>query len=296
MKRNFNFLLACLLALPLFAQNEEVTGLPGDQFSLEGALELFKNAASPEEFETLLNKKENEVNNLDVNGDDETDYVKVISKKDGDAQILILQVSVSENENQDIAVINIEKTGREDAIIQIIGDEDIYGEEVIVEPYDGTEESVEDNGSGPSWRSNNALVVVNVWNWPSVRFIYGPTYRPWISPWRWRVYPNWWRPWRPLTWSVWHPLRVKHYRPTVRVVHTHRVVKARNIYKPVRVTSTTVRSRHASAHANYKVRKTTTTVKGPRGNAVTKKSTTVKGPRGNVKAQKTTVKKSRRGN
>jgi hypothetical protein len=296
MKRNFNFLFAILFTLPLFAQNEEATGLPGDQFSLEGALELFKNAASPEEFETLLNKKENEVNNLDVNGDDETDYVKVISKKDGDAQILILQVSVSENENQDIAVINIEKTGREDAIIQIIGDEDIYGEEVIVEPSDGTEESVEDNGSGPSWRSNNAFIVVNVWNWPSVRFIYGPTYRPWISPWRWRVYPNWWRPWRPLTWSVWHPLRVKHYRPTVRVVHTHRVVKARNIYKPVRVTSTTVRSRHASAHANYKVRKTTTTVKGPRGNAVTKKSTTVKGPRGNVKAQKTTVKKSRRGN
>jgi hypothetical protein len=296
MKRNFNFLFAILFTLPLFAQNEEATGLPGDQFSLEGALQLFKNAASPEEFETLLNKKENEVNNLDVNGDDETDYVKVISKKDGDAQILILQVSVSENENQDIAVINIEKTGREDAIIQIIGDEDIYGEEVIVEPSDGTEESVEDNGSGPSWRSNNALVVVNVWTWPSVRFIYGPTYRPWISPWRWRVYPNWWRPWRPLTWSVWHPLRVKHYRPTVRVVHTHRVVKARNIYKPVRVTSTTVRSRHASAHANYKVRKTTTTVKGPRGNAVTKKSTTVKGPRGNVKAQKTTVKKSRRGN
>ncbi len=296
MKRNFNFLLACLLALPLFAQNEKATGLPGDQFSLEGALELFKSAASPEEFETLLNKKENEVNNLDVNGDNETDYVKVISKKDGDAQILILQVSVSEDENQDIAVINIEKTGREDAIIQIIGDEDIYGEEVIVEPSDGTEESLEDNGSGPSWSCNNTLVVVNVWTWPSVRFIYSPTYRPWVSPWRWRVYPNWWRPWRPLTWSVWHPLRLKHYRPTVRVVHTHRVAKARNIYKPVRVTSTTVRTRNASAHANYKVRKTTTTVKGPRGNAVTKKSTTVKGPRGNVKAQKTTVKKSRRGN
>jgi len=296
MKRNFNFLLACLLALPLFAQNEEATGLPGDQFSLEGALELFKNAASPEEFENLLNKKENEVNNLDVNGDNETDYVKVISKKDGDAQILILQVSVSENENQDIAVINIEKTGREDAVIQIVGDEDVYGEEMIVEPSDGTEESLEDNGSGPSWSSNNAFVVVNVWTWPSVRFIYSPTYRPWVSPWRWRVYPNWWRPWRPLTWSVWHPLRVKHYRPTVRVVHTHRVVKARTIYKPVRVTSTTVRTRHASAHANYKVRKTTTTVKGPRGNAVTKKSTTVKGPKGNVRAQKTTVKKSRRGN
>jgi hypothetical protein len=296
MKSIFSFLFVFSLIIPSIAQNEEATGLPGDHFSLEGALELFKKAASPEEFETLLNKKENEVNNLDVNGDNETDYIKVISKKDGDAHILILQVPVSEDENQDVAVINIEKTGREDAIIQIVGDEDIYGEEMIVEPSDGTEESLEDNGSGPSWSSNNTLVVVNVWTWPSVRFIYSPTYRPWVSPWRWRVYPNWWRPWRPLTWTVWHPLRVKHYRPTVRVVHTHRVVKARNMYKPVRVTSTTVRTRHASAHANYKVRKTTTTVKGPRGNAVTKKSTTVKGSRGNTRAQKTTVKKSRRGN
>jgi hypothetical protein len=296
MKSSFSLLIALLFTLPVFAQQEEETGLPGDHFSLEGALELFKSAASPEEFETLLNKKENDVNNLDINGDNETDYIRVISKKDGDAQILILQVPVSEDENQDIAVINIEKTGREDAIIQIVGDEDIYGDEVIVEPSDGNEESLEDNDGGPSLRYNNAFVVVNVWSWPSVRFIYAPGYRPWVSPWRWRVYPSWYRPWRPLTWSVWSPIRVKHYRPTVRVVHTHRVVKARNIYKPVRVTSKTVKTRHATAHANYKVRKTTTTVKGPRGNAVTKRSTTVKGPKGNVRAQKTTVKKSRRGN
>lgn len=296
MKSNFSFLFAFLLTFPLFAQQEEETGLPGDHFSLEGALELFKNAASPEEFESLLNKKENDVNNLDINGDSETDYIRVISKKDGDAQILILQVPVSEDENQDIAVINIEKTGREDAIIQIVGDEDIYGDEVIVEPSDGNEEPLEENDGGPSMGYNNAFVVVNVWSWPSVRFIYAPGYRPWVSPWRWRVYPSWYRPWRPLTWSVWSPIRVKHYRPTVRVVHTHRVIKARNIYKPVRVTSKTVKTRHATAHANYKVRKTTTTVRGPRGNAATKKTTTVRGPKGNVRAQKTTVKKSRRGN
>ncbi len=53
--------------------------------------------------------------------------------------VFVLQVSVSATENQDIAVIEIEKTGTETAIIQIIGDEDIYGEQVIVEPDGGGE-------------------------------------------------------------------------------------------------------------------------------------------------------------
>ena len=38
--------------------------LPGDHFSLEGALELFKKSKSPEEFERLLNTPETKVNNL----------------------------------------------------------------------------------------------------------------------------------------------------------------------------------------------------------------------------------------
>ena len=51
-----SFFLTASLA---FSQNDataEQTGLPGDQFSLEGALETFKKATSPEEFEKLLNE------------------------------------------------------------------------------------------------------------------------------------------------------------------------------------------------------------------------------------------------
>ena len=84
------------------------TGLPGDQFSLEGAIELFKKADSPETFEKLLNDQKSGVNNLDLNEDGDIDYVKVISKQDGDLHLFILQVPVSEGENQDIAVIGLE--------------------------------------------------------------------------------------------------------------------------------------------------------------------------------------------
>lgn len=273
----------------------EETGLPGDNFSLEGALELFKKATSPEEYEKSLNTKENHVNNLDLNEDGDIDYVQVINVQEKDANVFILRVPVSETENQDIASIHLEKTGKDEANIQIVGDEEIFGEEIILEPSD-EESAPSDMKKGPySPVLDDDIIVVNVWGWPCVRFVYAPGYRPWVSPWRWRYYPAWWKPWRPFGWNAWRPLRVHYHRPTIRVVHTHRLTRAHGIYKPVRVSSTTVKTRYAGAHANYKVTRSKTKVTGPRGNSVTKKTTTVKGPRGNTKAKKTTVKKSRRG-
>ena len=299
MKNTFFFLLLLLAQWSvLSAQNEaaaEPTGLPGDNFSLEGALELFRQAQNPEEFEKLLNSEDQHVNNIDLNEDGETDYIRVIETHDKDVRVFVLQVPVSDSENQDIAVIGLEKTGKDEAVLQIIGDEEIFGEEMIVEPSDGSEEAEiegEDKGPAPSY-GNRAAIVVNVWGWPCVRFVYAPGYRPWISPWRWRHYPTWWRPWRPLGWAVWHPFRVTHYRPTVRVVHSHRVVRAHRVYKPTRVSSTTVRTRTTVARNNYKVTRTKTKVTGPRGNSVTKKTTTVKGRNGNVRAKRTTVKGGR---
>lgn len=293
----FFFLL--LGSMPLCAQTDveaDSTGLPGDQFSLEGTLELFKKSQNPEEFEQLLNSESQHINNLDLNEDGETDYIRVVETHDKDARVFVLQVPVSASENQDIAVIGLEKTGKDEAMVQIMGDEDIFGEEMIVEPSDGTrEDETDSNDRGPAPAYDNRPgTVVNVWGWPCVRFVYAPAYRPWVSPWRWAYYPAWWRPWRPLGWAVWHPFRVTHFRPTVRVVHTCRVVHAHRVYKPARVTSTTVRTKTTVARNNNKVTRTKTKVTGPRANSVTKKTTTVRGRNGNVKAKKTTV-RGRRG-
>ncbi len=295
---NLFILFLLLIASITKAQSgTDSTGLPGDNFSLQGALQMFQKASSIEEFEKLINTEDNHVNNLDLNGDGDIDYVKVIGKKDKDVHVFILQVPVSENENQDIAVIELEKTGDTSAVLQIIGDEDIYGEEVIVEADGGgsDSDSDDDNKGGPAFDQfsyGSPRIVVNVWYWPSVRFVYGPLYRPWISPWRWRYYPAWWKPWRPLRWHVWHPFRRSYHRSFV-VVHTHRVIHAHAVYKPFRTTSLTVRSRHSAAVGNYRVTRTKTSVTGPRGNTTTVKKTTVKGPGGKVKAQKTTLKRKR---
>lgn len=282
------------LTFPANAQDQSAidsTGLPGDHFSLQGALQLFKQAASPEDFEKQLNTESSHVNNLDLNGDGEIDYVRVIDMMENDVHAFVLQVPVSEKESQDIAVIELEKTGESSAVIQIIGDEDIFGEQVIVEPTE--EEKTGGNKGGGVYLKNTlnaGAIVVNVWVWPSVRFVYAPAYRPWVSPWRWRHYPVWWRPWRPFTWHVWHPYH-RHYHRSFAVVHTHRVTRAHHVYTPVRTTSVTVRTRHSTAIGNYKVKRTTATVKGPRGNKTTVRKTTVKGPKGNVRASKTTVRR-----
>lgn len=282
------------LTLLLPAQSKlDSTGLPGDHFSLPGALELFKKSGSPEEFEKNINSESQNVNNLDLNGDGEVDYIRVEDHHDGDAHALVLQVAVNKEEHQDIAVIEVEKDGDESAIIQIIGDQDIYGEEIIYEPYDdqvNTQVIVTDDESYPAF---------NVWVWPSIRFIYAPIYRPWISPWRWAYYPGWWRPWRPFAWHIWHPRHVRLHVGFHPVVH-HRVVHAHRVYAPVRKTSVTVqRTNHVTvnkyrSNKSVRVTKTSTTVKatGPRGNTVGAKKTTTNvqahGPRGDVKATKTT--------
>ena len=247
---------------------------------------MFKQAGSPEEFEKLLNTEGNHVNNLDLNGDGDVDYVRVVGKRDKDVHIFVLQVPVSEKESQDIAVVELEKTGSENAVLQIVGDEDVFGEQVIVEPDGGGEDEEEvevendDEGKGPyapeafSARFMSPRIVVNVWMWPCVRFVYAPAYAVWVSPWRWHVYPAWWHPWRPLAWHAFHPFRARYHTGFV-VVRTHRVVHAHRIYRPARVSSVTVRTRHRDSVNQYRVtKKTTVRTRGGATKAKTTRTTT----------------------
>jgi hypothetical protein len=279
--RPISFTLLTLMAAVSFAQAqsteaEDSTGLPGDDFSLKGALELFKKSASPEEFEKLLNAENSHVNNLDLNGDGETDYIKVIDRTEKGVHAFVLQVPVSEKENQDIAVIELEKTGKESAQLQIIGDADIYGVETIIEPegQDGDAAMLMPDtdmhyahGPSVSFNERNAGIVVNVWTWPAVRFVYAPSYVVWVSPWQWHRRPIWWKPWRPVSWAVFRPRRAV-YAPHYVVVHRHRVVRARQVYTPVRSSSTIVRTRYSASVGRYRATRTTTTIKGKNGNKV----------------------------
>lgn len=262
----FGSLMLFNLVNTMTAQDLDSTGLPGDHFSLEGALDLFKNSESPETFEKALNSEENYVNNLDLNQDGEIDYVRVIDHLDADVHAIVLQALVAEGETQDIAVIEIEKTGNEEAILQIIGDENIYGQEMIVEPF----EEDETGKGGPQSTYGDHRLIVNVWFWPGVHYLYRPAYVRWVSPWRWMSYPRWWSPWKVKPYHRMIGLRPRyhlHYHP----VDIHRVGRAHHLYVPRRTTSVIVHR-----HYNTKV----TAYRSQKGIVNTKKTTVTEGPRG----------------
>ncbi|PSL30887.1 hypothetical protein [Chitinophaga ginsengisoli] len=246
--------------------DQDSTGLPGDNFSLQGALTLFKQANSPEEFERLLNSQQNKVNNLDLNGDGNIDYLRVINKKQNQVQLFIIQALVSNQESQDVAVIELEKTGENTAVIQIAGDEDIYGETTLAEPVEISDSvySAEDNSfdytpsrtHGPAADVNTsrfapAGVIVNVWFWPCVRRVYAPAYVVWTSPWSWINPPGWWRPWRPMPVYAYRPV-CHHYQYGYAYAPVRRVMPARGMYYPIRTYSGYVYNRNRVIVTNYR--------------------------------------------
>lgn len=246
-------IIVCMLlaANNLFAQQAAVdsTGLPGDNFSLQGALQMFKESKSLEEFEKKLNTANNHVNNLDLNGDSKTDYIRVDDKTQGSSHAIVLKDDINQNETQDVAVIEIEKDGKESAMLQIVGDKELYGDSVFVEPVDQSDASPVKKG--PNSAVNGVqFMFVNVWFWPCVGFMYDPFYVPWVSPWRWHYYPGWWSPWAPMGWGMYHPYCI-YYHTWYRPVYEHRVMMADGVYQPYRSTSSYVANRYQSAHTQY---------------------------------------------
>ena len=231
MKNIIQILFVILGVTSSFAQ--EVNEYSGENFSLEGALEMFKKSNSLEEFEKLLNTEENNVNNLDLNKDEQIDYIQVESIKEGDTHIIVLSTFLNEKDIQDIATIGIEKKANEYAILQIEGDESLFSENTIVEPFE-VEDKIQTSDYGPNEPIvNSARIVVNVWFWPCVKFMYHPNYVVWKSPYKWKRYPNYWNPWKPVKYVVFTGRCVRHSAHFHRT-KTNRVVVAKKIYIPRR--------------------------------------------------------------
>ncbi len=270
--------IVALFLVTMTGLNAQEIEKMGDNFSLEGALELFRESESLEDFEKKLNNESNDVNNLDLNEDGDIDFISVTDYMEGELHAIVLQVAVSEKEEQDIAVIEIEKTGKKDAVLQIVGDESLYGDEYYVEPFE-TQGSEHSKG-GPSLMEEEVRLVVNVWYWPSVQFIYRPAYRPYVSPYRWRNYPRWWKPRRVVAFNIFRPRTIR-FKRNYRVTPTLRVVKTHRVYTPKRRSSKVVVSRSV-------------TVRNSKGKTTVTKTTKVK-KNGNKKVvtRKKTVKKKR---
>ena len=204
--------LTSLLSLPVFSQskNEPVSlGLPGDDLDLYAVMEVFQKSKTIEDFEKELNSDKNKINNLDLDKDKKVDFIKVITNKDGDAFDFILQVAVSKTENQDVAVILVSKDKSGNVSMQIVGDEELYGKNYVVEPKGSSSGGTANPGytggnketmNIPAQTSTTTTVVVQ--SAPIVQYVYSPVYVPYYSPYHYGFYPVYFHPFVPIARSV----------------------------------------------------------------------------------------------
>jgi hypothetical protein len=215
----------------------------GDDLDLYAVLDAFKDAESIEDFEKTLNGEDSKINNLDLDEDGEIDYIQVNDEGEGDAHAFILSIAISEDETQDIAVIELEKSNDNDATIQIIGDQELYGTDYILEPKNPDEISKR--------LMTTNLISINVWGWKGVRVVFAPGYSRWHSTSRWNHHPKWWRPWKPVKWAAYNGFH-QHHHQNYHPVKTRRCLTAHGFYDKKRRTCKRIvnHHNHHSHHGN----------------------------------------------
>lgn len=202
------FALCSLLFAPGFTYADEtvtVTATNSDiseNLDLRMVATLFGQAKDLEEFERILNTPDSAYSNLDLNGDGDVDYLRVVETANDNRHLVVIQAVLAKDIYQDVASIFVEKDPESEAVtVQVIGDEYIYGSDYIIEPV-------------YIYRP-----IIYDWFW-------GPSWVCWHSPFYWDYWPTWWYPYHciahHLYWDhmYWH----HHYHPicSFRTGHHHR--------------------------------------------------------------------------
>ena len=143
-----------------------------DNLDLEAVASIFGEAKDLEDFERKLNDPELQISNLDLNGDGQVDYLRVVETSENNVHVVAIQAVIGKDQFQDVAVISVEKDSKGETTVQVVGDVYMYGPDYIIQPV------------------YVHPPVIWVWFW-------GPMYNPWRSPYYYGYYPPYYRPWTP---------------------------------------------------------------------------------------------------
>ncbi len=195
-----------LISMPAFSQDAKdskdakndkdtlpMLGLAGDNLDLYAVLDLFQKSKTIEAFEKSLNDPKEKLNNLDLNLDNKVDFIKVVTKKDEDSYRFILQDDISKTETQDIAVILLDRNKDKKISLQIVGDEELYGKDYVIEPKGNSPVTPNPayKGEDPVTVAVPATTTVVVQSAPIVQYVYSPAYVPYAPPYYYGYYPPW---------------------------------------------------------------------------------------------------------
>lgn len=172
MKRVFLFLAMLLMGVLTFAEETITVSANSEDISqsldLRVVAKLFAEASTTEQFENMLNNPDSAFSNLDLNGDNQIDYLRVVEAGTANNKLIVIQAVLAKDIYQDVASIYVEKdTKTQEVSVQIIGDEYIYGTNYIIEPV--------------------YVYRPVIYNW-----LWSPRWYCWESPWYWGYYPSWW--------------------------------------------------------------------------------------------------------
>ena len=234
-------------------------GLPGDNLDLYAVLDLFQKSKTIEDFEKVLNEEKTGINNLDLNLDDKVDFIKIETKQEKDDFVFVLQVDVKKGEIQDVAAILVSKVDDGTVTLQIVGDEDLYGKDYVVEPKLETAAVTPNpaySGKDTVAASQAATQIVMV-SEPIIQYVYSPVYVPYYPPYYYGYYPPYYHPYPVVSFHIYFGRNSYHHHHyhgghhhhggnTV-VIHNHNTY---NNYNRSRNTSNTVH--HNKNNGNYK--------------------------------------------
>lgn len=201
------------------ASNSEIS----DNLDLKAVASIFGDCENLEDFERRLNDPKLKISNLDLNYDNQVDYLRVIESIEGRTHLIIIQAILEKDIFQDVATIEVEKDINNRMQVQVVGDVFMYGNNYIYEPvYVRTP-------------------IIFTYFWES-------NYRPYYSSWNWGFYPSFY--------YNWHPFSVYKYRKNVRscinynhrynYVNVRRSAVAINLHRNLRANSYEVRNPNRS--------------------------------------------------
>lgn len=143
-----------------------------DNLDLRVVASIFGNSKNLQDFERQLNDPTLQISNLDLNNDNEVDYLRVIESMKNRTHVIIIQSVLDRVVYQDIATIEVEKDNYNDVHIQVVGNTYLYGQNYIYEPeYYYT-----------------PLIYASFWM---------SNYCPYYSTWSWNYYPSYYYAWNP---------------------------------------------------------------------------------------------------
>ena len=164
----------------VYAKNSDIS----DNLDLRAVASIFGESANLQDFERRLNDPKYQISNLDLNGDDQVDYLRVIESVEDRTHVVIIQAVLDRDVYQDIATIDVERDNYNKVSVQVVGNTYLYGDNYIYEPV----------------YSVAPVIYTSFWV---------NNYRPYYSTWGWNYYPTYY--------AAWSPYPIYRYRSNINV-------------------------------------------------------------------------------